>query len=172
MIDPIVFLDIDGVLNSPKNYRSWCLARDGDPKSVKSLMPAFEDPHVLHLFDEACVAHLNTITDRAKARIVISSSWRFWFAERVIGAVTPACLRISTSSVMGVTPPANRDRAGAICEWLRAVRPKGQRRGRMAILDDQPPEDFPRLKNWLVQTSGAVGLTERHVMHAVWRLSR
>lgn len=58
----IIFLDIDGVLNSKRyenaNYSSM-LHRDS--------------------FDPAAVARLNRITDITKAKIVVSSAWRVGF---------------------------------------------------------------------------------------------
>lgn len=59
----VLFLDIDGVLNSDTFYINR-------PKETKQL------PYPLSEFDPACVERLNRIFSETKARLVISSSWR------------------------------------------------------------------------------------------------
>lgn len=63
----IVFLDIDGVLNSDKFYR-----RRGEP-DFKS---EDEPPYPLSEFDPESVGLLNKIINETNASIVVSSSWR------------------------------------------------------------------------------------------------
>lgn len=59
----ILFLDIDGVLNSKQWHNSdECKALG---KSVK------------RFFDPICVKHLNKIVTETQARVIITSSWRF-----------------------------------------------------------------------------------------------
>ena len=55
----IIFLDIDGVLNSELWYKEVKYAN-------------LEEKH----FSPALVENLNTITDQTGAKIVVSSSWR------------------------------------------------------------------------------------------------
>lgn len=57
----VLFLDIDGVLNSDTFYINR-------PKETKQL------PYPLSEFDPACVERLNRIFSETKARLVISSS--------------------------------------------------------------------------------------------------
>lgn len=71
----VLFLDIDGVLNSDTFYLNR-------PKEIKHL------PYPLSEFDPACVARLNRILDETKARLVISSSWRHGaFLNRILSKV-------------------------------------------------------------------------------------
>lgn len=171
-MNPIVFLDIDGVLNSPKNYHEWYMARDAAPETVTSLMPHGQDPHVLKLFDGENVRHLNTITSAVDAKIVISSSWRFSFDMRENGeAELGEILKNAgvTAEVLGFTPPKNRHRGDAIRQWLSERCPAGGTERtvfNIAILDDCPPKDFPRMSGWLVETDGATGLTAKDVEKA------
>lgn len=68
----VLFLDIDGVLNSDTFYLNR-------PKEIKHL------PYPLSEFDPACVARLNRILAETKARLVVSSSWRHdAFIDRVL----------------------------------------------------------------------------------------
>jgi len=60
----IIFLDIDGVLNNAKWYKT------DEFKSITN-----KDDDICH-FDPKCVANLNKITSETNAKIVISSSWR------------------------------------------------------------------------------------------------
>ena len=68
----VLFLDIDGVLNSDTFYLNR-------PKEVKHL------PYPLSEFEPACVARLNRILAETKAHLVVSSSWRHdAFIDRVL----------------------------------------------------------------------------------------
>src|SRR5437016_3734165 len=91
---PILFLDIDGVLNSV----DWQQRR---PKREKRP----DDPplaHGQHSLDPAAVGHLNTIVARTRAKIVISSSWR----DMLTHAECMACLSPLgfTGRTFGKTP--------------------------------------------------------------------
>ena len=66
MNTPIIFLDLDGVLNY-ENY--WVNRRK---------RPLREEWHIRY-FCPLAVKRLNRITDETKARIVFSSSHRFYF---------------------------------------------------------------------------------------------
>lgn len=63
----VIFLDVDGVLNSEKFYR-----KRGAPDY------RFEDepPYPLCEFDPEAVELFNKITDQTGAKIVVSSTWR------------------------------------------------------------------------------------------------
>lgn len=68
----VLFLDIDGVLNSDTFYLNR-------PKEIKHL------PHPLSEFDPTCVARLNRILAETKACLVVSSSWRHDpFIDRIL----------------------------------------------------------------------------------------
>jgi hypothetical protein len=70
----IIFLDIDGVLNSELWYRKRYLDRkNGFTKSTKR--ENYRE-HELTEFDDDCVALLSSIVVETEAKIVISSTWR------------------------------------------------------------------------------------------------
>lgn len=58
----IIFLDIDGVLNSNDWYK-----RRGEATTL---------PHPLDDIDPECVKHLNKIIEETEAKVVVSSTWR------------------------------------------------------------------------------------------------
>ena len=60
----VIFLDVDGVLN----HQQWFKSAESVQKN-----PEFRDDRY---FDPVCVGHLNEITDKTGAKIVVSSSWR------------------------------------------------------------------------------------------------
>ena len=64
--EKIIFLDIDGVLNTGRfTYPQWLI--EGD---------AVEDADG-HFFDAECITQLSRILEATKAQIVISSAWRW-----------------------------------------------------------------------------------------------
>ena len=64
--EKIIFLDIDGVLNTGRfTYPQWLIQGD-----------AIEDADG-HFFDAECIAQLSRILEATKAQIVISSAWRW-----------------------------------------------------------------------------------------------
>lgn len=65
----LIFLDIDGVLNNELFYST------SEYQSKKGKATTKEE-FKLQQFDPRCVSLLNHITDKTKAKIVISSSWR------------------------------------------------------------------------------------------------
>jgi hypothetical protein len=70
-VSPLIFLDIDGVLNSTR-----FIAENTDGEGV--LIVDGELDATAHI-DPACVARLDRIIDVTSARVVLSSSWRQLF---------------------------------------------------------------------------------------------
>ena len=68
----VIFLDIDGVLNTPASIKLAPIFVEG--------APTWYGRH-LHAFDKNCISALNKITDATKAKIVISSTWRLMFEQ-------------------------------------------------------------------------------------------
>lgn len=60
----VLFLDIDGVLNS----KEWCQAKNLDPNVPCDFVLCEVDPET--------VKHVNTILEQTGAKVVISSTWR------------------------------------------------------------------------------------------------
>ncbi|TBR75774.1 MAG: hypothetical protein EPN64_11055 [Burkholderiaceae bacterium] len=119
----VIFLDIDGVLNSTRT----CIAFDGSPRDFS--------PKYRPKFDEVAVGMLRALCAALDILIVVSSSWRSQFPYTKIGA----SLDLPT---IGQTPELDGCRGDEIAVWLAAHSEVKQ----YAILDDAEhmlPEQWP-----------------------------
>jgi hypothetical protein len=146
----ILFLDIDGVLNS---HNWW------DRRPSPNL-----------LLDPAAVGRLRRIIETTCCNVVISSTWR-------IGHTLPSIQRMLEANgltdgldrhIIGATPiipelnvtGPRMGRGNEIDCWLRRVRPHS-----FAILDDD--SDMGHHIDRLVQTSFTTGLLDSHVHRVI-----
>lgn len=163
---PLIFLDIDGVLNHPGCYERFEKAMEN--LSLEEAERYYDnDIHVELLFDETCVKHLNTITTEVDAEIVLSSSWRhrYWNKrDRFHNLVK----RIDVKApIIDFTPSrgtGGHQRGDEIRTWLRANRKETQ----MVVLDDD--DDMLAVKKWFVQTDATCGLNEISAKKALEKL--
>lgn len=164
----VVFLDIDGVLNTPRNYSEY----NEDRRARGIAWGDLSDTSVEFLFDRKLVKNLNELVKAGAVDLVVSSSWRMFY-DGADGRPTFDELRLLLkrvgvqASILGPTPIEEQRRGPAILEWLRANRPGGTR---MAILDDEPPGNFGPLRRWLIQTDPDVGLATEELSLAVLKL--
>jgi hypothetical protein len=142
----VIFLDIDGVLNSRKFFQEaneWIVQAD----------TRFE--YYARQIDPECVQRLNNLVERTGSVVVLSSTWR---------RVHPldynrAFLR--AAGFRGVlydeTPVLNRHpRGDEIEQWLLGR--DADRVDRFVILDDDC--DMADMAPWHVRTSGETGLVD------------
>lgn len=139
---PIIFLDIDGILNS----KAWCqrnpftLGWEGWKSQLDPLL----------------VNRMNRIVMCTGATIVLSSTWRFsWTAESITKLLAECG---GTFTVSDVTPPEVKGRADAIYAWL-----DGRDVERWLAIDDNA--ELTELGDQWFQVED--GLTEMHVAVAV-----
>lgn len=145
----ILFLDIDGVLNSGDNELAlWALWKASD-KAIKS------KDRFGTLFDERCVRWIEYIVRMTQCHIVISSSWRKSGFESLRTMWTERNLPLQ---VIDITPWEEKDgidlyanRGDQIQSWIDSNGPV-----KYCIVDDynqmNPGQNF-------VQTDGKYGLT-------------
>lgn len=142
----ILFLDIDGVLNT------------GDDTASRHYMKKrtnnrdwTHDEQNCNLFDERCVRWLHYIIEETGAKIVISSTWRrkglqymwdFWKRRDLPG------------EVIGITPVLNRPRGEEIDAWLE----ENDYWTNYCIVDDDSDMLFEQ-KFRFVKTHNRFGLT-------------
>jgi len=137
----LIFLDIDGVLNS-QNKRKELYEKTGKPHSGSSFP-----------FDEKCLNNLKTIIDATDSYIVITSVWRkdrksieVLFRELFVYGLD--------RRVIGYTPILNKSRGEEIKAFLDLMTVPYE----YVIIDDDT--DMEELKEHLVKTNNETGLTE------------
>lgn len=139
----LLFLDIDGVLNSKNSF----LEKRGQ-------------------VDSQCVSFLNKITDETDAKIVISSSWRFIYDFETLKDILKVKNNIS-GRIIGITPILDEYFSGEnpiprgieIEEFLKKIR-TSQDIESYVILDDMFEILYTQKKNFF-HINDEVGLTEK-----------
>ena len=157
IMSKILFLDIDGVLNTERQHDHCVEAK-----------LAYVD-NFGYAFDPVSVANLKMIVDETGADIVISSSWKFWglstmqklWASRKLPGkiidVTPN--NVSDEMLLSVDLDLMELPAGKgseIKEWLST---SGSQVTDYAIIDDLP-DMLPEQQSHFVQTDPRIGITE------------
>ena len=130
----VLFLDIDGVLNSQRS----CVAFGGYPMLIDKQRG---------MFDEVAVQLIAGIVRTAEAKVVLSSSWRRNADWQDIGPALGMPIIDRTPSLLG---PRGRE----IQHWL-SERPEVER---YAIVDDDS-DMLPEQAPYFVHTSGFDGFT-------------
>lgn len=138
----LIFLDIDGVLNSAP----FLVDRDGLDHDQQ--------------IDPRAVERLNTLVRRSDAKVVISSSWRCHLPLDRIQDIL--CGHGFQGEIIGATPRRTPNRAAEIQAWLDAAEDKPEA---LVILDDLP--EMNHLAPYFVQTSFEEGLLDQHVEDAL-----
>ena len=153
----ILFLDIDGVLNTERQH---------DHCVNEGIVPV---DNFGYAFDPEAVANLKRIVNETGADIVISSSWKLWGLDAMQRMWTRRGL---PGKVIDITPNTESDemlisidlsymdipaiKGSEIKEWLSS---NGQQVPQYAILDDLP-DLLPEQESHFVQTDPRIGITE------------
>ena len=154
MQTPIVFLDIDGVLNSTRWYAQLASDRPRDAATGESEILA-------GLIDPACVACLNRLLEQTGASVVVSSSWRKTHALDEIAMMLSA--RGFRGQIIGATPSnETMSRGLEIAAWLTEHTDNNLA---YVVLDDENAEGL--LPEAVICTSEETGLTDVEVLQAV-----
>ena len=150
----VLFLDIDGVLNSTDNMivrgNLWNINKENKSRDQFG-----------HLFDERCIRWLQYIIEKTGCKIVISSTWRcsglktmqlMWEMRDLPGEVidcTPTEVSLSITNLYAATNN-EADRGYEIQEWIDIHKPE-----KYCIVDDD--SDMLPHQNF-VQTNSKIGL--------------
>ena len=149
MHKPVVFLDIDGVLNSKQWYAHDAASHDGISSTERKLWE--------HSIDPACVQRLNRILQQTGAVAIVSSSWRKKHALSEIVSILES--RGFRGEVEGATSAnGTHSRTEEIAEWLAENRPPG---AAYVVIDDELPSALPTER--VVSPSNQTGLTDKDV---------
>ncbi len=166
----LLFLDVDGVLNDENTIT---LARD----QCKQRTAHDREAHMRDMIDLKYVERLNTLVERARATIVVSSSWRYLFVDMEELRDFFKSIGIDPKKILGRTPrgfPGQKFseyslRGFEIQHFINKMTPVRDVSS-IVILDDN--SDMVHLKHRLIQTNGfrqglLVGLTDEDVEKAV-----
>lgn len=149
----VIFLDIDGVLNST-NYMIECNGTFDYPENQ---------------MDKNAIKRLNKITGITGAKIVVSSTWRLHFINKPLDRLQ-ICMRSYgiTGEIVGMTnnEHGGPDRRGKqIQDWIN----EHPELDKFVIIDDD--SDMGHLLPHLIKTSTADGLLDKHVDIIIERLT-
>ncbi len=143
----IIFLDIDGVLNS-----------------VKSMKDLYNDQGIRGFNDVPAPKHvknLNRITEETGAKIVVSSTWRK--LHSIISLMYIFHLCGIKGEIIGCTPVLHKERGHEIQAWLDETEYKDIEK--FIIIDDD--SDMEHLMDYLVKIDNRYGLTEKDVHKSI-----
>lgn len=174
----VLFLDIDGVLNSENwfAYRIYCVKNnmvnilmnfvDTDDRNIK---------HKLTMLDDRAIANLNRIIEETGCKVVLSSSWRSSIESENIFTQDLLKLKGFKYEFYDVTPRLwfsdfSTRRGEEIKFWLDKESEKHEIES-FVILDDDS-DMLPEQMNNFVHVDGQVGLTDRDVLTAIKILNR
>jgi hypothetical protein len=183
----VLFLDIDGVLNSWEWYaRRGKHARDEGAAALvpPDLLAKWGVPVVraYHELDPDTVALLQTVIDATDCRIVISSTWRIVYDERLLLDVLRA--RGFRGEIIGQTPDLSKNEKGPlwraeprgaeIVAWLDLYAAWNGEPAvdAYAVVDDMSVQGMPGVEHVFVRTREAVGLTDKDVAQLIDLLGR
>lgn len=144
----IIFLDIDGVLNSQDWYH----------RRTKTSPDCTREEFDRNQFDPEAVKRLRTILGVTQAEVVLSSVWR-------LGEESCAAVRQNACDFIDVTPQCSSGIRGAeIMMWIRKNIPGYYDEGvlQYAIIDDDSDMLLWQKDNFF-QTSNDHGLTDEIV---------
>lgn len=155
----IIFLDIDGVLNS-KQYK-------------RKIGSKFVDPQ--YQIDPLVVKRLNDIIATTNAKIVISSTWRLSFicAANALQKMQDCFADYGINDIVDCTPqilasdgtPLISFRGDEIKEWLKRNKDVSS----FVVLDDIDMSD--EFGNKMILTSEEDGLQDHHIQMAIGALA-
>ena len=160
----IIFLDIDGVLNSGDNLAALHFTQKYNACQIHDKYG--------QLFDERCVRWLDFILMETNAKIVISSTWRIaglntmremWFDRKLPGeiiGITPDSIDAALAEKFMET---KADRGLEILEWLS----NNLGVESYCIIDDNDDMTPEQLEHRFIHTSSKDGLDRTSAARAI-----
>ena len=154
----VLFLDIDGVLNSSQHFKRTVELRNKTSKRGLD----FRDSEWLTNIDQTCINHLKHLMNKVPdLHIVISSTWRKSHPLELFKKNLSEMLKVSPDRILDVTPSLGKNgevRGDEIQDWLN----RHPSVTRFAIVDDD--SDMAHLHDHLFQTKWESGLQFEHVV--------
>lgn len=147
----IIFLDVDGVLNS-----------------LNKLISVYNETHKPHSgfsypFDENCLENLKLLVQATNSKIVITSTWRK--SKEGINILLNNLKKYNLDTeVIGYTPNLSTSRELEIKQFLSLL----NQQPNFIILDDD--YDFKELIQYLIKTDIQIGLSKKNVEDGIKKL--
>ena len=169
----VLFLDIDGVLNSSNwfEYMQYCIKNDMYNKVLNFV--EINDEHIkrkLSMIDDRAIANLNRIVEETGCKVVLSSSWRS--SREYDNALTEYIFKLKgfKYELYGVTPRIwakefGTQRGEEIKTWMDKESEKNEIES-YVILDDDS-DMLPEQMSNFIHIDGQVGLTDKDVFAAI-----
>ena len=175
----VLFLDIDGVLNSENwfGYRLYCIKNNMFNEVINFVNTNDERiKHKLSMIDDRAIANLNRIIEETGCKVVLSSSWRSCVEDE--NTLTEDLLKLKgfKYKLYDVTPRLwfndfSIRRGEEIQLWMDKESEKNEIES-FVILDDDDSDMLPEQTNNFIHVDGQVGLTDRDVFTAIEILNR
>jgi hypothetical protein len=162
-MDKIIFLDLDGILNS-ENYFSEIKPIWFKPEEILS------GKNLDEAIDPKAVTQLNRIIDETGANIVLSSHWRLWLPLSKICdiLVVRGLKKQFVKNFIDKTPVGSGERQKDIKLWLS----ENKDIKNFIILDDKPKSDFIEIIDHFVHCKEKKGLTIKRANKAIKLLNQ
>ena len=169
----VLFLDIDGVLNSQNwfGYIQYCIKNDMCDRVLNFV--EINDEHIkrkLNMIDDRAIANLNRIVEETGCKVVLSSSWRS--SRESDNALTEYILKLKgfKYELYGVTPRIwakefGTQRGEEIQVWMDKESEKNEIES-FVILDDDS-DMLPEQMGNFIHVDGQVGLVDKDVFKAI-----
>lgn len=153
----VLFLDIDGVLNSSDWFRVAYETRKASRKKYEDrLIADYENARWELDISPEHVVHLKRIMNKVESlNIVVSSTWRMHYSVDELKTRLSKLLEISPNRIVGKTPRLFERRGKEIKQWIDDHIVE-----KFAILDDD--SDMDDLMDHLFQTTNKQGLQKEH----------
>jgi hypothetical protein len=176
----VLFLDIDGVLNSQNwfGWRAYYIKNNGGAEfdMDKNLT---EDKYMLYklsMLDPRAIANLNRIIDETGCKVVLSSSWRcLWNPKENDNIVNALKLRGFKYDFYGVTPRIpqkdfGQERGIEIQAWIDKELEKNEIESYLILDDDN--DMLPEQMGNFILINGQYGLSDVDVFKAIEILNK
>jgi hypothetical protein len=156
----IIFLDIDGVLNSERFFEMNAQGLEFGHSQL----------------DPDAVERLNRLIEETGAKVVISSSWRHvWSRDEIVRMLEKRGFKHG-DTIIGITPTLAGPRGDEVAEWLgtdderRRIDPDHSDVESYVILDDSDDFHDPEMRERFVNTTWEIGMTDEDVNQAIYIL--
>ena len=158
----VIFLDVDGVLNSQQ-----LADKIGYGGHYDENVPATEKNT---LWGQDMVNNLKRIVETTESQIVMSSTWRIYFSTKKFKEMF-AVYGWEDAPIIDRTPGGYANRGMEINRWLADQQERNIVVENYVILDDFP--DFlPEQDSHFVETNPEIGLTDDDAHRAITILNR